>query len=351
MTPGADTLNQPDGGTAADRRCLDHSSQELENSLPPATVVVPTVYKSPEGLTRTIESLLALDYPHFDIVVVDNRVRGRTATLMVPTHPRLRTAIERTPGISAARNRGVSCSSAEFVAFTDDDVVVDRRWLQVLGTTFARDAEIEAIGGSVFAAEARTEPQKWFEQFFGGFARSEQSERFGPDIDRLDDPLFPYAAACFGAGCNMAFRRATLERMGGFITTLGTGTPARGGEDLAMFIELVSSGGTAVFEPTAVVRHFHRRSERAFFEQVFSYGVGLTAMLTAIAWRDSGHVMPMVRRIPGGLLLLLRPRHERARGQTPTYPRRTIVYQVMGMMFGPFAYVLSAWRARRRSST
>jgi hypothetical protein len=139
----------------------------------------------------------------------------------------------------------------------------------------------------------------------------------------------------------MAFRRSTLERMGGFNTSLGTGTPARGGEDLAMFVGVLLQGGTLAFEPAALVRHSHRRTEAEFMSQVFGYGVGLMAMYTALIVSEPRHLVEMLRRIPAGVRLLTRPAQSRSPSLTPSYPRRARVRQLLGMAYGPLAYLRS----------
>jgi GT2 family glycosyltransferase len=313
--------------------------------LPRASVVVPTICRTPDQLILTVESLLASDYPDFEIIIVDNRPGESNDPLPeLPGGERVHVATEPVRGISAARNRGISLSTGDFVAFTDDDAMVEMNWLRALGTTFALDSEVDAIGGLVLPEELATEPQLWFEEFYGGFSRSFHAEKMSLERLKGTDALFPYAPGRFGAGCNMAFRRSTLDRVGGFDIVLGTGTLARGGEDLAMFLELLVAGGTVAFEPAAMVRHSHRRTERDFLRQVFSYGTGLTAMYTAIVVRNPTHLAGLLRRIPAGLRLLTRPRGDRSPSRTPSYPSRTILYQVLGMFYGPLAYV----RSRRK---
>jgi cellulose synthase/poly-beta-1,6-N-acetylglucosamine synthase-like glycosyltransferase len=317
-----------------------------DHALPRASVVVPTVCNDPRGLARTVESLLSLDYPDFEVIVVDNRPDAGRDRLPEFQDSRLRTTEEPKRGISAARNRGLACATGDIVAFTDDDVVVDRGWLRAIGSRFALDRAVDAIGGLVLPTELQTAPQLWFEEFYGGFTRSFHADLLNLHRERPHDPLFPYAPAMFGAGCNMAFRRTTLESMGGFVPALGTGTPARGGEDLAMFIELVTAGGTIAIEPGALVRHRHRRTEREFFQQVFSYGVGLTAMFAAIVTHNPRHVGSLLRRVPAGLRLLVRPRAGRSPSRRPSYPKRVPAYQVLGMVVGPLAYLHSVARNR-----
>jgi GT2 family glycosyltransferase len=316
-------------------------------SLARCTVVVPTICKVPSELVRTVNSLLAMDHPDFDVVVVDNRTnRAPSALPDLPGGDRVRVVVETTPGISSARNRGVSVATGEIVAFTDDDAVADPRWLRALGARLAVDHEVEAVGGLVLPLSFESAPQLWFEEFYGGFSRSFTPTSVSVATNDVD-PLFPYAPGRFGAGCNMAFRRDALVRAGGFDVALGVGTPSRGGEDLAMFLRLLLDGGTVAFEPAAIVRHSHRATDEEFFRQVRGYGTGLAAMYTALVVHDPRHVVEIARRVPAGLRLLTRPREDRSPSSAPSYPKKTLAIQVLGMAYGPVAYARSVAATRR----
>jgi O-antigen biosynthesis protein len=313
-----------------------------------ASIVVPTSGRRPRQLQTAVASLDTIDYPNFEIVVVDNRTGKTTEALSFPDHPRVRVVSESIAGVSWARNRGVAATSGEFVAFTDDDTVVDAGWLRALGSRFAREPEVAALGGLVLPSELETEPQLWFEEYYGGFSQSFQRSTVSRSLVR-DDPLFPYAPGRFGAGCNMAFRRSTLDELGGFDVTLGAGTPSKGGEDLAIFVRLMIRGGTMGFEPAALVRHTHRRSEEEFLTLVRDYGTGLTAMYTSVVLHDPRTILELVGRVPAGIRLLLGGGHGRAPSKASTYPRRAFAYQLVGMAMGPIAYAHSWARARRAS--
>jgi hypothetical protein len=165
------------------------------------------------------------------------------------------------------------------------------------------------------------------------------------------DKMFPYAVGRFGAGCNMAYRRSTLLRLGGFDVEIGGGTLARGGEDVSVAIQLVVHGGTFAYEPGAVVRHTHRRTEEEFMRQVFNYGVGLTATYSAMIVRDPRHLVAMLRRVPIGVRHLVRPAKQRSPSAAPSYPQRALGYQILGMLYGPLAYVRSVSKTRRSANT
>jgi glycosyltransferase involved in cell wall biosynthesis len=103
--------------------------------LPKASVVVATIYRRVDLLDRAVKSLLDLDYPDYEIIVVDNRVgSGHTPIPEFSDDGRVRIVAEGTPGVSAARNRGVAESRGEFIAFTDDDVEVEPNWLRELAS-------------------------------------------------------------------------------------------------------------------------------------------------------------------------------------------------------------------------
>lgn len=315
-----------------------------DSSLPRATIVVPTICRDAEELARTIGSLLALDYPDFEVIVVDNRQDLATPFPSFHGDDRVRVVREECPGISSARNRGVAHATGEFVAFTDDDVVVQNNWLRELGNRFVENPEVDAIGGLVLPLELTSPPQLWFEEYFGGFSQSFAAELLSMRRLAGVDEMFPYSPGRFGAGCNMAIRRDVLARWGGFDVTLGVGTPARGGEDLLMNLKVVLAGGTIAFEPRAVVRHRHRETEREFFDQVFGYGTGLSAMFTALIVHDPRHIAEMFRRIPGGYRLLTKSRNDRSPSSTASYPFRVYFQHWSGLAYGPLAYAKSVLR-------
>ncbi len=319
-----------------------------DEDLPVVSVVVPTICQNSNRLQATVDHLLELNYPNFDIVVVDNRPDPNRAPLPpLSGNGRVRVFWEPHRGVSAARNCGIRNSTGEFVAFTDDDAVVDLDWLRVIGTRFVLSPCVEAVSGLVMPLELRTRAQLWFEEFFGGFNQTFSAELLSLEL-LANDPLFPYSTGRFGAGCNMAVRRSALERNGLFDVTLGVGTLARGGEDLALLMHQVLTGGTLAFEPRALVRHQHRETEDEFLSQVFGYGTGLTAMFTALIVDDPRHLMRMLRRLPSGLRLLTKPRGERSPSAHPSYPTRTYAYHFLGMAYGPVAYARSVARERSR---
>ena len=141
------------------------------------------------------------------------------------------------PGLARAHNAALPHVTGEVVAFTDDDVEVDPHWLRRLTDGFA-DPRVGCVTGMIFPAEVETPAQAWIEAH-AGFGKGFERQVFDLDEHRPDDRLFPFTAGRLGSGANMAFRTSVLLDLGGFDETLGVGTPARGGDDLAAFYDVI----------------------------------------------------------------------------------------------------------------
>jgi len=165
-----------------------------------------------------------------------------------------------------------------------------------------------------------------------------------------DDTAFPFTAGRFGSGANMAFRTSWLREAGGFDPATGAGSPARGGDDLHAFLRVILDGATLVYEPGAVVRHWHRRQYEGLRRQALGYGIGLGAYLTASVWERPALLGPMARRTAPALRHLLDSESSKNRYKEPDFPRELTWLERAGLVAGPFAYGVSRWRYSRLES-
>lgn len=347
----ADGLAVPDqldiGGFAAPGipRC-----RRRTGALPRITVVIATRDR-PGSLARCLGSLSTLDYPSFDVVVVDSAPRSAAAADVVAARcwpfP-VRYVRAARPGLALAHNTALPAVTGELVAFTDDDVEVDSRWLAALADGF-RAPRTVCVTGLILPAELETPAQLWIEQA-GGFARGLHRREFR-NGQKQADRLFPFTAGRFGSGANMAFRTSWLVRGGGFDPATGAGTPARGGDDLLAFLRVIRANGTLVYNPAAIVRHWHRREYAGLRRQAYGYGVGLGAYLTAAVWAEPAVLGAMVRRAGPALRHAHGPGSVKNRGRAPDFPRELIWREAAGMLAGPFAYTASRWRYRHVGRT
>ncbi len=291
------------------------SDRIADETLPLISIVIPTIAERLEDLASCLESLTAQDYPKFEVILVDNRRSLPSPDPLVDIcqrWPAVSVLREPTPGISAARNCGVNFAKGGVIAFTDDDVVTGDDWLRQLGEAFVNDPDVDVVTGLILPAELETPAQLWFEHHYGGFAGERTFEPLiisvrAPHSSRMEihdgegnvlRRVALYGGGAFGAGANMAFRASSLDSLGGFDEALGTGTPARGGEDLAALMSILWDGGRWRYVPNAYVYHRHRREIEQLLNQLDGYGVGFTAVMTSLVLRDPLHIMGFVKNIP-----------------------------------------------------
>ncbi len=243
----------------------------------PITVVVCTRDRT-ESLSRCLSALRALDYPEYQILVVDNAPSSDATRALVASLPGVDYLCEPRPGLDWARNRGLAEARHEIVAFTDDDTMADRHWLTGIAGAFA-DPEVGLVTGLVLPMKLDTPARIYFEDVYGGMGKG-----FDPFLRRNDrrsaDLLW---ASEYGVGANMAFRRKVLAQTGGFDPGLDVGTATRGGGDIEMFHRAVARGATLAYQPAAFVWHEHRADVPGLHRQLADNGSGFGAYLLTCA--------------------------------------------------------------------
>ena len=258
-----------------------------ENVAPLVTVAVCTRDRA-EDLRLCLNALVQLDYPNLDILVVDNAPSSdATERLAEDYRPRVRYVREPKPGLDWARNTAIAEARGEIVAYTDDDVVVDRGWATALAAAF-RDPQVMAVTGLIVPFELETEAQSLFERY-GGFGRGFKRKYWRMDLESGERSLGYLGAGQYGTGANMAYRRRLFDLIGPFDPALDVGTLTNGGGDLEMFFRVLKGGYLLAYEPNAMVRHRHRRTYARLRVQLTNNGIGFFSYLvrTALEYPDT----------------------------------------------------------------
>src|SRR5439155_26798108 len=114
----------------------------------PRVSVVVCAYNAERTMEACLASLETLDYPDYEVIVVNDGSKDRTLEIS-ERFPFCRIISQENKGLSAARNVGAEAASGEIVAYTDSDCVADSDWLTYLvGTIEAGD--LAACGGPNF---------------------------------------------------------------------------------------------------------------------------------------------------------------------------------------------------------
>jgi O-antigen biosynthesis protein len=194
-----------------------------------------------------LEGIDRLDYPDFEVIVVDDGSTDATAAIASECGYRPISTPNR--GLSSARNTGLEAASGEIVAYIDSDARPDHDWLHYLVAAFKATDHV-GIGGPNIAP-----PDGWI-------AGCVANAPGGPVHVLLSDRVAEHIP-----GCNMAFRRERLLEIGGFDPRFRAA-----GDDVDICWRLQQGGGTLGFRAGAVVWHRCRDSVRAYWRQQIGYG-------------------------------------------------------------------------------
>jgi len=252
----------------------------------PKVSVVVASYNADRTLKACLESLRQLNYPDYEIILVDDGSTDTTpqlaeqfrkgeesaatkatgdstdsSSLQAPNSPhQLVTSASggkfryfrhtTNLGLSVARNSGIAAAEGEIIAFTDADCRADEDWLYYLVADLL-DREFAGVGGpnllppedSVVAAAVMVSPG-------------------GPAHVMLDDRQAEHIP-----GCNMAFYKSTLVAIGGFDPIF-----RKAGDDVDICWRLQQAGYKVGFSPSAFVWHYRRSTVGAYLKQQRGYG-------------------------------------------------------------------------------
>jgi GT2 family glycosyltransferase len=311
------------------------------NAAPRVTVAVCTRNRTAD-LPLCLDAILAMSDPAAEVLVVDNAPSSDATERLVREHyPGVRYVLEPRPGLDWARNRAIAEARSEILAFTDDDVVVDRQWVSAIAQLFASAPDVQVVTGLVAPYELESEAQQDFESY-GGFGRGlVRAWHVGGNH---------HGAGRFGTGANMAFRRTLFDRIGGFDPALDVGTAADGGGDLEMYFRALQEGYMLVFEPRAVVRHRHRREPERLRKQMRDWGKGLFVYMRRSADRYPRERREFRRLTGWWIRRYIIRRYLLSFLRTTPYPRDLITQEVRGALQSRRAYrdaVRSAERIAR----
>ena len=216
---------------------------------PPRISVVICAYNAERTMDACLSSLRELRYPNYEVIVVDDGSTDRTAEI-ARRYPEFHLISQPNKGLSVARNVGMEAATGDIVAYTDSDCVVDPDWLTYLAYKFVQ-SDFAGVGGpnlpppedSAVAAYVAAAPG-------------------GPTHVLVDDEVAEHVP-----GCNMAFRKDALRRIGGFDPL-----HRAAGDDVDLCWRLQNEGYRIGFSPAAQVWHFRRNTVRAYLKQQMGYG-------------------------------------------------------------------------------
>ncbi|MGH9673741.1 MAG: glycosyltransferase family 2 protein, partial [Bryobacteraceae bacterium] len=244
---------------------ISASRTAASRPTPSITVVISTRDRG-DTVCKAIRSLLLNDYPHFDLIVVDQSESGKTGESVEPflDDPRLRYLKTYTPGVSIGRNFGIARSRSEILAITDDDCEAPPDWLREIAAAFEKDKRIGIVFGNVVPGPHDTT---------AGFVPAYIRER--PFLAQaLRDKL-----EVEGISACMALRRSVWESLGGFDRMLGIGAPLKSAAESDFCLRALLKGHYVYETPKVTLIHTGFRTWEQGRSVIQRYWYGSGAML------------------------------------------------------------------------
>lgn len=217
-------------------------------SYPRVSVIVCS-YNGAKTLERCLESLKEVDYPDYEVILVDDGSKDNTQEIAA-RHPWIVNIKQVNKGLSVARNVGGYAATGEILAYTDSDCMADPDWLYYLVHTLT-SGDYCGVGGPNISPPA----EDWIQACVSAAPG-------GPSHVLLTDVVAEHIP-----GCNMAFHKWAFEKVGGFDPEY-----RKAGDDVDFCWRLQQEGQVIAFSPAAIVWHYRRFTLQAFRKQQEGYG-------------------------------------------------------------------------------
>jgi glycosyltransferase involved in cell wall biosynthesis len=214
----------------------------------PRVSVVVCAYNAGRTLEQCLRSLRELDYPDYEVIVVDDGSTDDTRAI-IARFPEWRAIHQENAGLSVARNVGLDAATGDIVAYTDADCFADPHWLTHLVHQLERSGAA-AVGGPNLTPE-----DGWLAACV---AASPGQPTHVLECDQVAEHI---------PGCNMAFRREALLAINGFDPLY-----RQAGDDVDVCWRLQQAGLWITFAPGAFVWHHRRQGPRTYLRQQAGYG-------------------------------------------------------------------------------
>jgi GT2 family glycosyltransferase len=230
-------------------RQLYHAAPRFPLARYPKVSVVVASYNGARTLKTCLESLTNLNYPDYEVILVDDGSTDNTREI-ADAYPNIRNIRQPNLGLSGARDTGINAATGEVIAFTDSDCRADEDWLHYLVGDLL-NGSFAGIGGHNFLPPEDS-----------SVAAAVMVSPGGPAHVMLTDREAEHVP-----GCNMAFYKYALLELGGFDPVF-----RKAGDDVDVCWRLLERGYKIGFSPAGFVWHYRRSTVHAYLKQQAGYG-------------------------------------------------------------------------------
>lgn len=214
-----------------------------ETLFPTVSIIINTLNRGPH-LQDAILSLRGLDYPSFEVIVVNGPSTDNSAEVIASWGEGIKALTCSEANLSVSRNVGIAAAAGEIICFMDDDAAPHPSWLKRLAIAY-RNPEVGGVGGfTIDNTGTRWQVRKTVCDRYGNAFNVSQYFDERP-LNRPDTAFYPSLL-----GTNSSFRASALRQIGGFDDTFAYLL-----DETDVCLRLVDAGWKLQYEPSALIYH------------------------------------------------------------------------------------------------
>jgi GT2 family glycosyltransferase len=177
--------------------------------MPPSVYIIILSYNGSRWLEACLASVLATEYPHFKIILVDNASSDNSVELARNRYPQVAVIVNNhNYGFSEGNNIGIRSAlsaGADYVVLLNQDTRVTPQWLGELISAGESDKKIGILGAVQL---------KYDNDDFNSWTMSAMREHLGELKDPTRHPIPTWIPVEWVEGACFAIKREVLEKIG-----------------------------------------------------------------------------------------------------------------------------------------
>lgn len=234
-------------------------TQPVTRPLAPAVSVLIPCFNEGQHAEETIGHALALDYPDFEVIAINDGSRDDTGAILdalVPGNPRLRVVhLARNQGKAKALEAGALVARSEILLCIDGDALLDPHCAHWMVRHFMDDPDVAAVTGNPRIRNRST------------LLGRVQVGEFSSIVGMIKRAQMSFGALFTVSGVITAFRKSAVHEVGYWSADMLT-------EDIDVTWKLQRAGWEVRYEPHALVWILMPETLRGLWKQRLRWATG-----------------------------------------------------------------------------
>lgn len=252
---------------------LKPNNNLLSSTLPFISIII-SVYNEEKTLRQCLDSLLGLEYPSYEVIMVNDASKDHTLDILQEYQKKSKKAKEKikvvtyavNKGVPGARNEGMKAAKGDIFVFTDADATFPKEWPLKLIEPFLINQKVGATGGRDIAPPNQPLVHRCIDYTLTSFIGT-------AGLRGAKVRLAKYAVT----GCNFAVKREVVQKVG-----MHNEKIRWRGEEKEWCQRIREAGYDIRFVPESYILHYRRISLKSFWTQTYKSGKARFDILKAM---------------------------------------------------------------------